>query len=272
MAKLKGKIIRGLVNNMVYREYRGEQIIQSAPHIKKKKRTEGTKKAAGVFGKASKLAAEIRVGLDHTTVRYYDGKMIYRLSAEVLHCLNSAKVTDSQSFNFKEDSFRSLLGFEFNLNSPLKTNLLVQPVITLHGTTLQIEIPDLKIPIELKFPGDRLERCRLMLEHTIIDLVHGRTHSPTPQLMDIPYSYEPTLVPKQTFEFEVAPSCLCLTAISLQYVNSSFAGDVIVNTKSFNPAAIVHAFIAEGNVDATDSTRRWIPHSYLSGGLDLRSL
>ncbi len=266
MAKLKGKIIKGQVNGMVYREYRGEQIIQSAPLIKKKNRTEGTKKAATVFGKATKLAAEIRVGLDHTTVRFYDGTMIFRLCTEVLHCLNSVKDSHTQTFNFKGDSFQSLTGFEFNQDSPLKSNLLVYPNIRLEGTSLKIEIPALKIPIDIKFPEDRLDRCKMMIQNTFIDLVNGRTHSPPPQLMDIPYSYEPALVPGQTFEFEVAPGCLCITAISLLFINSTFAGDVIVNSKSFNPAAIVHAVITEGTIDTPD-TRRWVPHSHLSDGL-----
>ena len=266
MAKLKGKIIKGQVNNMVYREYRGEQIVQSVPRTKKKNRTEGTKKAATVFGKATKLAAQIRAGLHHTTARYYDGTMIYRLSAETLHCLNSAKDSETQTFNLKEDSFRSLLGFEFNLGSPVKSNLLVHPNITLEGTALKVEIPELKIPIELKFPEDRLDRCRIMIANTQIDLVNKQTYSPLPQLMDIPYTYQPTLVPGQTFEFEVVPGCLCITAISLLYINSSFGGDVIVNSKIFNPAAIVHAFISEGT-NADPGEERWTPHSYLSEGL-----
>lgn len=266
MAKLKGKIIKGKVNDMVYREYRGEQIIQSMPTIKKKNRTEGTKKAATVFGKATKLAAEIRVGLDHTSVRFYDGKMIYRLCAEVLHCLNSIKITETQSFNLKEDSFRSLVGFEFNQGSPLKNNLLVSPIIKSNGNTLTLEIPALKVPVDLKFPEDRLDRCTIMIEHAIIDLGNRLTYSPPPKLMDIPYSYQPKVVPGQTFEFELAPGCLCITAISLQYVNSSFAGDVIVNTKSFNPAAIVHAFITEGTADLLNK-EEWSSHSYLSEGL-----
>lgn len=266
MAKLKGKIIKGQVNDMVYREYRGEQIVQSLPNIKKKNRTEGTKKAATVFGKATKLAAEIRVGLDNTTIRFYDGRMIYRLSTEVLHCLNSVKNSETQTFNLKEDSFRSLVGFEFNLDSPLKNNLLVAPNITLTGTTLKVEIPELKIPIDLKFPEDRLNRCRLMIENTQIDLVNRQSSPPSPQLMDIPYSYKPTLVPGQAFEFEVASGCLCITAISLQYVNSSFAGDIIVNTKSFNPAAIVHAFIAEGTANPINRDD-WFAFTYLSDGL-----
>lgn len=266
MARIGGKFIRGLMNDVVYREYRGQQILQSKPHTPKQHRTEGTEKAATVFGKASKLAAEIRVGLHHISTRFCDGKMNYRLSAEILHSLNSVKNTTTQTFDLKPDSFRSLVGFEFNLNSPLKNNLLVQPIISLNGTTLQIEIPELKIPIALKFPEDRLDRCKLIIVNTMIDLVQGRTHTPAPQIMDIPYSYTATLVPKQTFEFEVTPGCLCITAISLQYIKSSFAGDIVVNNKLFNPTAIIYSAIIEGTVNPSD-TKSWGLHGYLSPGL-----
>ncbi|MES2416613.1 MAG: hypothetical protein V4541_00410 [Bacteroidota bacterium] len=249
MANSDGKFMRGLINNLLYREYRGKQIIQSKPQMRKNHRTAGTIKAAKVFGKASKLACKIRVGLSWTTGKFYDGTMIFRLNTEILHCLNSIKDAETQSFNCRTDSFLSLTGFEFNLGSPLKKQLLIHPRITLNGTTLRVEIPELKIPTELKFPEDRLNYCRLLMETTMIDLVHGHPKHLSPQIMDISYSYKPVLAPGQTFEFELAPGCLCITAISLQYVNSTFAGDVIVNNKSFNPAAIVHATVTGGSTE-----------------------
>ncbi|HTM98037.1 MAG TPA: hypothetical protein VL088_04815 [Pedobacter sp.] len=266
MAHIKGKFIHGKMNDSVYRELNGKQIIQSMPATEEKKRTEGTKKAATVFGKASKLAAEIRSGLHHISSRFYDGQMIARLSKEVLYSLNAAKITETQSFNFKEDSFRSLVGFEFNIKSPLKTNLLVAPTFSLTGTTLKVAIPEINVPIDLKFPEDRLEGCKLLVLTTILDLVHKRTKRTTPQIMDIPYSYEPKVLPGKTFEFEVTPGCLCITAISLQFTKSSFAGDIIVNNKLFNPAAIIHAFIPPGTSDNA-VVEKWPPHSYLSDGL-----
>lgn len=257
MATIGGKFIHGLVNNLLYREYRGKQIVQSMPDTSKNHRTAGTKKAAKVFGRASKLAFHIRVGLSWATGRFYDGTMIYRFNTEILHCLNSVKNTDTETFNFKADTFLSLVGFEFNVGSPLRNHLLVRPDITLNGTTLQVNIPEIKVPIELKFP-DRSEGCKLLIVTTMIDLVHNRTKFLSPQIMDIPYSYKPIVVPEQTIEFEVVPGCLCITAISLQYVKSSFAGDMIINTKSFNPAAILHAYIADGTVDPL-VTERWGP-------------
>lgn len=266
MATLKGKFIRGLLNDMVYREYRGVQVIQSRPHTPKKKRTEGTKKAAAVFGKASKFAALVRSAFQYATFKFYDGRMIYRFSAEILHCLNSIKDAETQTFNFKEDSFRSLAGFEFNINSPLKSNLLVNPKITLKENIVQLEIPDLKIPGDLKFPEKHLDGCRLLVETAVFDLVNGYFIHAVPQIMEIPYAYKPAVVEGKIFEIEIPPGCLGITAISLHYYRSSITGDVVVNNKSFHPAAIVHAFIAEGKADP-DPEKDWCAFVYLEQGL-----
>ncbi len=105
-----------------------------------------------------------------------------------------------------------------------------------------------------------------MIMTTMIDFVHSRTYPPSVQIMNIPYSYKATVVPGQTFEFEVKPGCLCITAIALKYIGATFAGDMIVNTKSFNPSAILHAFIAEGKAEPEDD-KKWAPHSHLTTGL-----
>lgn len=266
MAIIKGKFICGKMKDSVYRELNGKQIIQGIPITDEKKRSEGTKKAATIFGKASKLAAEIRVGLHHISSQFYDGQMIARLSTEVLYSLNTVKNLKVPTFIFKEDSFRSLVGFEFNNKSPLKANLLVAPVLHLEDTTLKVTIPKLNVPIDLKFPNNTLKECKLLVLTTMLDLVHKRTNWAKPKIMDIPYSHQPLLVPEKTFEFELTPGCLCITAISLQYVKPSFAGDIIVNNKSFNPSAIIHVFIPPGTSDKA-VVERWPRHSYLSDGL-----
>lgn len=249
MGTIKGKFIKGQVGSVVYREYRGSQIIQGRPKVIKSHRTEGTKKAATTFGKASKLAGGIRWGLGYICGKFYDGTMIYRFNTEILRCLNAVKDPETQQFNFNPDTFRSLAGFEFNVGSMVKNHFFVQPTVTIEGTSLQVTIPEIKIPTELKWPIDRPKCCKLMMVTTMIDLGKGSTVFGKPQVMDIPYSYTPSTVPGQTFEFEIIPGCLCITGITLQIVEDTFIGESTINTKSFNPAAILHAHIADGTID-----------------------
>ncbi len=255
MAIIKGKFIKGKAGSLIYREYRNAQVVQGIGEVKPSHRTEGTKKAATLFGKSSKLAGGIRWGLAHLCGKFYDGTMIYRFNTEVLRCLTASKGSE-QPFDFKAHSFGSLAGFEFNVGSMVKNHFYVQPVVTVNGNTLQVTLPEIKIPTDLKWPIDRPKTCKLLMATISVDLKNGKTNFAEPQVMDIPYTYTPSLVAAQSFEFEMIPGCLHITAISLQYVEQTFIGESTINTKDFNPAAILHAHLADGTPDPT-LTKGW---------------
>ncbi|TCC90212.1 hypothetical protein EZ428_13100 [Pedobacter frigiditerrae] len=255
MGTIKGKFIKGKAGSLVFREYRGTQVVSGLPKVIKSHRTEGTKKAATLFGKSSKLAGGIRRGLGYICGKFYDGTMIYRSNTEILRCLTAARDPEKQ-FDFNADSFRTLAGFEFNVGSMVKNHFYVQPQVTIEGNTLKVTVPEIKIPTDLKWPIDRLKTCKLLIATIGIDLKRGSTKFAEPQVMDIPYTYKPSLVASQTFEFEMIPGCLYVTAISLQYVEETFIGETTINTKDFNPAAILHAHIADGITDPA-LTKGW---------------
>jgi len=258
MATIKGKFIHGALGGMVYRDYRGTQIVQSMPVIRKKKRTAGTINAAHVFGKASRLAYTVRFGLDHICHKWYDSTMNYRLNSEILRCLTIAKNNETQTFNFSGDTFRSLAGFEFNANSPLKKHLYVQPVLRTEGNQLLVDIPDVHVPGDIRLPEERID-CRLLMATTMIDLANGWVTMPTPQCMDIKSYFETNHTPGQTFTFDLAPGCLCITGMALEFIEETFAGKHVINHKAFHPAAILHAHITEGTPDHTayEDDERW---------------
>lgn len=247
MAIIKGKFLSGLVGSMVYKHHQGKQVVQSKPFTPKNHFTEGTVKASKIFGRASTLARYIRVGLGSTYGRFYDGTMIYRLNKAVLNCLLSCKDGASQDFNITDDTFKPLAGFEFNVASPVKYQFFKQPIITVSDSKLEVTIPELQIPKELKF-DPKSSSCKLVIAVAVLDFVNGQMKYVPAQLMEIQNSYRPSLSIAKTFEFETAPGCLCIIAISLQYLEKTFAGDFILNSKSFNPAAILHAYVSDGQV------------------------
>ncbi|MDQ8054046.1 MAG: hypothetical protein REI78_13510 [Pedobacter sp.] len=257
MAIIKGNYIKGIVGNLTYREHQGQQLVQGKAHTIPSHRTEATRKAAKFFGKASKLARGIRWGLAEICHKYSDGTMNFRLNTEILRCLNVVKDSDTQQLNLNPHSFRNLAGFEFNAGSMVKNHFFVQPQVSLQGTTLKVDIPDLNIPVDVKFPKDRLDRCTLMIAVEQVDLENSLVSYAEIQLMDIPFSYRNTEVPGQSFQFEIEPGCLCITAISLQYIEKTFVGENIINSKKFNPSAILHAQIAEGEVDSAKTKDWW---------------
>lgn len=258
MGTIKGKFIKGLVGTAIFREYRGKQVVQGTPQILESNRTVGTKNAATVFGKASQLASGIRRGLTQICGKYYDGTMIYRLNAEVLRCLNAVKDSETQQFKYGTDSFRSLAGFEFHAGSMVKDYLHLQPQVTVEGAKLQVTIPDIQIPAALKWPPAYLKSCKLAMVVTLIDLGNGSVNRGAIKVMDIPYTHHPKVVTGQTFEFDLIPGCLCITGISPQYIENTFVGESNVNSKSFNPAAILDARLLEGSTDPAETKNFYV--------------
>jgi hypothetical protein len=254
MAKRVGKFLKGLVGGTVLKEYRGKQLLIIKPHFNPDHLTEGTKKAAKTFGSASIVAYWIRTALRAVITKFHDGTMNYRLNTAVLNCLNAAQDQESRSFQFDPESFNGLRGFEFNVGSPLKNNFFAQPVTSISANTLEVAFPQIQVPNDIKFPKGSTY-VRLVIGAVMLDLVYGHVNLISLQSMDI-QNNRAAPAPPRTFEFAVEPGCLCVTAISLQYFETTFAGDFIINSKTFNPAAVLSAGFAEGIVDPKQ-TKDW---------------
>jgi len=254
MARIIGKIIRGTVGPVVHKGYRGIQVMAALPKFTPSSQTKETKKAAAIFGRASKLAMEIRDNLDVLIQDMYDGPMIARFNTVVLHALRRSLNVATNTFHFDSDSFERLNGFEFNEVSPVRNQLFVQPTQTIQDQILTVSFPEIRADKDLKFP-ETGSICLLNVAVVMYDLTHGRQ-------LDLPIQSTEILssggvnAPLQ-LEFEIAPGCLCITAFSLLYVKKTFAGTMIMNSKAFNPVAIFRAVMTEGETNPAD-TKKWL--------------
>lgn len=255
MARLDGRFIKGTAGPVVYKNYRDLQVVQSKPEFSPGSQTKKTKLAASSFGLAAKLAMNIRKKLDPIIGEFFDGPMVNRMNSDAIYIMGQAFNPETKIFTFNTESFSRLGGFEFNLNSPVRDNFFVQPEVSIAATTLKVKIPVIHLPHELKFPKDG-RICSIGLAVAMFDLKHGRMMLNPVQTMTIKWSFEPVLVPAQTFDFEIEPGCLCIVAMCLQYTRTTFAGTLVVNTKAFNPAAILKGLIAEG-VPEKSRTKDW---------------
>jgi hypothetical protein len=249
MATIKGKFITGTSGGNVYKRYRNTQVVTALPHFFPEKMTVPTKNAAATFGKASKLAGWIRRCLTGVITPNYDGTAIYRLNTEVLSCLNRSKNATDQTYDYAPDSFDSLPGFDFNVHSPMRYQFLAKPVIDITETQLLVTFPQMNAPEQLRFPKD-IKNCKILINTVMVDLQNGRIRSCTPQSLDVGYTFPSSLIPAHTFEFDIMPGVLCIVGFSLQYFEDTFAGNFYVNSKSFNPSAILYSWIAPGELAA----------------------
>lgn len=256
MAKLKGKLYKGVVGNTVLKGYRGEQLLIIKADTPIAHMTEGTRKAAWEFGKASNLAASIRRSLGAVIGNFNDGTAVSRLNPEVLYCLNAARDPQTDEYQYQTDSFSALAGFEFNINSRMRANFFAIPQVCLNENILEIRLPEMHIPKDVKFPKD-IVYCKFIITVGMVDLVNGRLSALPSQSIEIPYSYNTVTLPAHTFSFVPEPGCLCVTGFTLHYYEKTFAGVFLMNSKSFSPTAILNAQMIGGDVDP-EKTKDWM--------------
>lgn len=152
MAIRKGNFLIGKLKDLVYKKQKNQQIVQTAPGKGMVKQTPETKKLAYLFGRASMLGKIIRASAANLIFGFHDGPMINRLTKKIQEILLQYYPAQNEIHQFTTDGFSQLNGFDFNLDSPLNKSLWVEPVITLSGHELLVNLPEIKIPAELKFP------------------------------------------------------------------------------------------------------------------------
>lgn len=241
MGKFDGKKLSGRIGKLVFRRVDNQQIVQKA--ATRVKHTKAAKAAANLFGKASTLAKSIRWDLESLFNDKSDGKMVNRFTTEnraiLDHCLNK----ETGKFVFTEHSFSRLAGFEFNLKSPITNSLWVTPTLSLNGNILKITIPEIEVKNQLKFPA-KANSCKLTVGISFIILDQGLSKPALFQSVEI--SDTQIVIPEQEFTFEAPIGCLCVAATGLNYFNLAGNVKTLLNTKTFNPAAVLDSIITPG--------------------------
>jgi hypothetical protein len=243
MAILKGNQLRGLIANMIVRGSgkKGVDIVQVAPVAVRQ--TKATKRAGKVFGVGSSLAALIRHDLVNLINGQNDPGMINRFNEPVTAVLRQCYDETHHTFHFQSDSFRRIIGFEFNVKSLLIDNLMVDSQASLDDGVLKVSIPEIQVPAQLKVYGSA-NKCELVVSVVQIALEHDMHRIRLTQsiLIDLKLG----TVPATEFNYEVDPGCLCIAGLGLKYAYERDQVSTPKNTDTFNPVNICAALITPG--------------------------
>ena len=246
MAVIKGKFIVGVVGPIIYKRHRGQQVITGKPEAKHNI-SEGTKKSANTFGKASSFASEIRHSISDVVTSNYDGTMNYRLNQEIVSIINKGLDPESGAFYFDPSSFQPLTGFQFNSKSPFNRSLLVNPYITITDNQLTLHLPEINIPKDLKFPLNA-NSCNINFMVVEFNLLEGKKKISLRGTSTI--VHQKGFNAAQEWTTPLKEGWFSVIAMSLNYVQHTYAGNVVLNSKDFCPAIIIQAgFIT--NIDQT---------------------
>jgi hypothetical protein len=238
MAIRKGNFFTGAVGPIIYRTYRGQQIMSGKARTNYKI-ADGTMKNANTFGKASTFACQIRDSLKIIITANYDGTMPGRLIQEVVYSLKNGCDRDTGEFYFDPSSFDALAGFQFNSVSPFNRSLLVEPYITVTDNQLTLHLPEINVPKQLKFPADA-NSCTINFMLMELNLLEGTKRMALVGTTTIENKIN-SFNAAQEWTAPLQEGWFSVLAISLNYVQHTYAGNVVLNNKKLCPAMIIKA-------------------------------
>ena len=242
---------KGKIGDTVHKTWMDKDVVQSAPGKGNVKQTEETKKAASVFGKVSSFGNLIRDSFKEIIMGYYDTLMIARLTGQLNTNLRKCYNPEDKTWAFEEHSLKSLEGFEFNINSPLKRNSSINPTYNLTDNKLSLSFPEINVATDLIFPKNSSSaEITVMYKEYNLDRLTYRFH-PVQS-----YSFEvgklETTVAAADYTFEATEGCLCIVSIGIKYHAEYRTSKVLRNNKDLNPAGICCAVFNKGEFILTD--------------------
>lgn len=239
---LNGRI-HGRAGTMVYRRWRGLNILQSRPKVFKQ--TIATKAAAIEFGKASNNASNIR----KTLARFYqqsDLGMNNRLTKQVLKCLQHSEGKERMERDIHDADLSYLTNFQFNTNSYLTDTLPVIP----HTEVSKEGKASVHIPAfakkDIKYTGEAKWISHYRLRIVAIAYDFRNEFCEIVAIKEIDIEEEQQNIDWQ-LEEEVPAGMILLIGVAL-YAEQRIANDcVLLNSQAWSPAAIVGiAHVTEG--------------------------
>jgi hypothetical protein len=251
MAHKKGDLFSGAIGPVVFKIVNGRQIICARPGKGKVKLSDSTKKAGKTFGMAATIGARIRRTINQQLANKCDKTSSSRLSGELFSILHKCRNIDTMEFEYKDDSFKSLEGFEFNSNSKVKTQITSMPVAELVNGMLKVNFGQIKVYDQLKFPSGSYH-CLLTATVSLLNLKANAISVRAESLEKSINVTEKTVQPF-TFEFTVPNGCLYLLCLYQQYTASTKDQVKAGGITKLNRACILKVAISPGTYDGTDT-------------------
>jgi len=245
MARFDGKHLRGKIGNTSYKVYRKQQVVSGKSTKTEFLRTKPMDRSSNLFGKVSTLNSYIRMYMSPLFDKFHDGEMLSRLNGSTNLALNSVFNEEQLTFSFKADTFNRLAGFEFNIQSCVADVFLAYLAVTYTAGNVSILIPELIVSKQIEFPSSS-PICRIIFSRTHLDLESGYGEDSELKYITVVKDQTLAVIPPQTIEFDTEPGCLCLIGIGFHFYKKSFVGEVMTNSKEFNPVAILSAHMTDG--------------------------
>lgn len=245
----KSGVIYGKVGSVIYRRWRGLNIVQGVP--RQVKQSIASQAAAAEFGRASATAANIRKSL----IRFYqqaDEGMNNRLTRTVLRALQHSEGKERLERDIHDADLAHLNGFQFNSNSPLQEALPVIPEVSIQSNgTASIIIPGFKAE-EIRYTGEKKGRKDYRLR--IVAIAYDFRNS-FAEVIDVQETTIEEEQPEITWNLaeEIPQGRILLVGIALYAQQHTGDETVLLNSPAWSPAAIVGITQVQNELEQQES-------------------
>ncbi|EOR95412.1 hypothetical protein ADIARSV_1413 [Arcticibacter svalbardensis MN12-7] len=248
MASIDNKgMIHGTAGSVIYREYRGKNIIQGK--AKAFKQTEKTKRSATEFGLSSSSAAVIRTAFEPAYF-FKDGTAAYRSTQLVYRSILNNVTGEKGKRDLHDGDLSFLQGLDFNANSKLHEVLQMNHEASKSANgVVSVTLGSLNTQTDIKRPKNASgaymkHRIRLML--VAFNFREEYYENLGFQDLDIE-GYQIIEGQVITFTEPVPEDCLALVSMSLMLYSTIAQTNesILLNSKEFSPCAIIGTFKSE---------------------------
>ncbi|WP_069659447.1 hypothetical protein [Arcticibacter eurypsychrophilus] len=243
----KKGMVHGTAGSVIYREYRGKNIIQGK--AKAFKQTEKTIRSATEFGLSSSAAAVIRTAFEPAYF-FKDGTAAYRSTQLVYRSILNNVSGEKGKRDLHDGDLSLINGMDFNANSKLHEVLQMSRSVSKSSNgQVSVTLGPLNTKTGIKRPKNQSGaymkyRIRLML--VAFNFREEYYENLGFQDLDLEgyQNFEGQVV---TFIEKVPEDCLALVSMSLMLYStvSQTNESVLLNSKEFSPCAIIGTFQSE---------------------------
>jgi hypothetical protein len=246
--------IRGVVGPSVFRRAWGKNIVQAKPH--KFKQTAPSIESSSEFGLISSTAACIRHAFA-PAIRYYDGRVVGRTTSAVSASIRGSAGTVRCQRDLHDGDLSTLVGLEFNRNSPLQDVLRLRAEVGRDASgQVRVQLPALDMNRDLRLPGTlKSKGYRMQVRFLLIGFNFRENYYEYIDHRELEYRRgAQSEAQTVAFEGEVPAGCMLLLSMSVSlYGSNDFdREDMLLNNLQFSPCAVIGAWQSEEVIALTD--------------------
>ncbi|WP_069660473.1 hypothetical protein [Arcticibacter eurypsychrophilus] len=265
MATIDNKgMVHGTAGSVIYREYRGKNIIQGK--AKAFKQTEKTIRSATEFGLSSSAAAIIRTAFEPAYF-FKDGTAAYRSTQMVYRSILNNVSGEKGKRDLHDGNLSMLEELDFNTNSKLHEMLQISHSVSISVEGLvSVNLGSLNTKTDIKRPKNASgaymkHRIRLML--VAFNFREEYFENLGVQDLDLE-GYQTIESQVVTFTETVPENCLALVSMSLMLYSTVAQTNesILLNSREFSPCAIIGTFQSANPCDYPSIEVNYQPFNY----------